>query len=195
MTLGANCSALLPLCRSDYQPINRAPNCLGSDAGNYLYTLMERIFQKGTPTPLSSYILCTLPCSSFYYTCPKEKREKKIAFTFLPFSFLCYLFYRRAYLCLALKVFVCDAVWGVRARRHLYQKFFACMGLGHWCQAKHHVIWWIAILERRSLCILGVRPTLLRKSSFCNIHSPVNICLMKLWTQDHKISNLMSKST
>lgn len=77
MTLGANCSALLPLCRSDYQPINRAPNCLGSDAGNYLYTLMERIFQKGTPTPLSSYILCTLPCSSFYYTCPKEKREKK----------------------------------------------------------------------------------------------------------------------
>ena len=122
MTLGANCSALLPLWRSDYQPINRDPNCLGSDAGNYLYTLMERIFQKGTPTPLSSYILCTLPCSSFYYTCPKEKRrrEKKIAFTFLPFSFLCYLFCRWAYLCLALKVFVCDAAWGVRARRHLY---------------------------------------------------------------------------
>ena len=77
MTLGANCSALLPLWRSDYQPINRDPNCLGSDAGNYLYTLMERIFQKGTPTPLSSYILCTLPCSSFYYTCPKEKRRRE----------------------------------------------------------------------------------------------------------------------
>lgn len=50
--MGANCFAPLPLCRPDYQPINRGPNCLGSDVGNYLYTLMEQNFQKETPTPL-----------------------------------------------------------------------------------------------------------------------------------------------
>lgn len=136
MILGANCSALLPLCRSDYQPINRAPNCLGSDAGNYLYTLMESIFhKKGHPLPCARQHTMYPTLFVFLLYLSKRRREMKkknrIHFFFLPFSSLCAIYssvgptsaWHWRYLFATQSEVSAPAGTCIR-------KFFACMGRG-----------------------------------------------------------------